>query len=112
MIGRTTRVQPEMQGYVEYEKKGYSLKQTIGVMFTGICSLGIVLIFGFIVIRMFTSLDEEVIRAAAIVFLFGTMGVFFAAAGLGLAVVYRYVAKPGVQMPGRLGEIEQKLGLD
>ncbi len=95
--------------YDVYQTRGYSAKQTIATILGGGVTLGIVLIAAFVVVRLMLALDEETLRTFALVF----FGILFAglstAVSLAIVTVFRYIQKPGVQMPGILGKLEEAL---
>jgi len=94
--------------YDQYQAKGYSAKQTFTTIFGGVTAVGVVIIIGFIVVKMITALDLETLRMFAMLF-FGILLALFALGGsLAIVTVFRYVQKPGIQMPGFLGELEKK----
>lgn len=95
--------------YDVYQEKGYSAKQTFTTIFSGGITLGIVVIAAFITVKLFSALDKEALRF----FAFALLGIIFAALSIGIALalvtVFRYIQKPGVQMPGFLGRLEERL---
>ncbi len=94
--------------YETYQAKGYSAKQTFATIFGGGAILGVVIIAGFVVIKFFSALDEGTLRAFAMTF-FGILLALLSIGGsLAIVTVYRYIQRPGIQMPGFLGEIERK----
>lgn len=94
--------------YDAYQARGYSAKQTFATVFAGVLGVGVVIIIGFVVIRLFGALDEELLRSFAIAFASIFVSLFGLGGALGLVTVFRFIQKPGIQMPGILGKLEER----
>jgi len=95
--------------YELYQARGYSAKQTFATVFGGVIAIGLVGLSAFVVVKFISALEVEAIRAYAMTF-FGIILMLISVAGsLGIVTVFRYIQKPGIQMPGILGELERKL---
>jgi hypothetical protein len=95
--------------YEQYQAKGYSAKQTFATVFGGIIGVGAVLIAGFIVIKFISALDTETLKTFSVLFFGIILGLLSIGGALGLVTIFRYIQKPGVQMPGFLGKLEERL---
>lgn len=97
--------------YDAYQAQGYSSRHTAVVVFSGTIGLGLVLILGLIVIKILGALDQETLRTAGTMLLFGMIGLFLLAGALWLVAIFIKIKEPGVQLSGTAGDIEKKLGL-
>ena len=95
--------------YEVYQAKGYSAKQTFATIFGGVASVGLVGIVGFIVVKFISALDPETLKVIAVTFFTIILALLCIGGSLGLVTVFRYIQKPGVQMPGFLGRLEERL---
>jgi len=92
--------------YDLYQARGYSAKQTFATIFGGVLGFGIVIILGFIVVKFITALNRETLELFAIVFASTLLALFALSGTLGIVTIFRFIQKPGIQMPGILGRLE------
>lgn len=110
-MNRQQQINPRESAYADYERQGYSAKHLVTAIFSGISSFGAVIIVGYIVIKLMGAVDEKAFETAAEIFLYGIVGLILSAGGVGLAILFRAIVKPGQQLPGFLGRLEPKDGL-
>jgi len=97
----------------DFRETGYeSAKSKFAVEYARVFGLGSVAIIGFIVYKFISALDEETLIMFATVFFAIVLALFALGASLVIVTVFRYIQKPGVQLPGKLGSYERRLGLD
>lgn len=94
--------------YDMYQARGYSAKQTFAAVFAGGSILGVVLTIGFIVVKLVTAVDKSTLELFAVIFISILLALFALAGALGLVTIFRFIQKPGIQMPGILGRLEEK----
>lgn len=94
--------------YDQYQAKGYSAKHTFLTVFGGTIGVGLVGIMFYIVVKFLTALDHETLRTMAIWFFTILLSLIGIGGSLAIVVIFRFVQKPGVQMPGVLGKLEKK----
>lgn len=94
--------------YEVYQTKGYSAKQTFATIFGGVLGTGVVIIIGFVVIKLVTALSMNTLEMLGICFIVTLLTLFAIGGSLGMVAIFRFIQKPGIQMPGILGKIEEK----
>lgn len=95
--------------YEIYQAQGYSAKQTFATIFGGGAIVGTVIIAGIVVVKFITALDEQTLEAFAMTFFGIILALISIGGSLTLVTIYRYIQKPGIQMPGFLGRLEERL---
>ncbi len=104
-------IPPEMAAWVVQQQKNVSTKHVVATIAAAIGSIGAVGVFVFIVIRLFLSLPDSWLEIGAIALLCIFLSLFGIGGALALVTMFRYIQRPGIQLPGFLGSIEEKFGL-
>jgi len=105
-------IPPEMAPYVAYQAQGYSAKHTVVAIGSAITSVGLVSILIYVVIKLFSHLSDEWLSIGAVSLLMIFLSLLALGGTLIIVACFRAIQKPGVQLPGVLGKMERRLGLD
>ena len=97
----------------DFYERGYeSAKQRFAVEYARIFALGTVLVMGYVIYKFIDAMDADMLATFATVFFGVLLSLFGLGGSLAIVTVFRYIQKPGVQLPGKLGKVERRLGLD
>lgn len=97
----------------DFYEKGYeSAKQRFAVEYARIFALGTVVVMGYMVYKFIDVMDTDTLETFAIVFFGVLMSLFGLGGSLAIVTIFRYIQKPGIQLPGKLGDVERRLGLN
>jgi len=102
-------VPPNMIPELDYETKGYNAKHTFMTIFTLMIGAGVVGIMFYVVIRLFNAVGSEWLELGGVAFLF--LLITLTAIGGSVTIIYvaKALATPGRQLPGRLGDWEERV---
>lgn len=97
---------------IQHQIELNSTKKLVVSIGTVITSIGLVGLLWYIVLTVFHTVDKEVLEIVSIIVVVGIALAIVLAAVLGVVLIFRRLAQPGIQGRGVVAKIEKELGLD
>lgn len=97
----------------DFYEQGYeSAKQRFVVEYARWLGIGTVAILGILIYTFIRALNSETLELFATVFFTILLSLLGLGGSLAVVTIFRYIQKPGRQLPGKLGEWEGRLGME